>query len=112
MATKSPRSLAADLLRYIAAHDHRTVTADEINAWASQITRHPLNTEQDYRQAVEHHYAAEEARKARPGDIVTEATRIRHTRTGANRVPALTRQRTPMPQNVREQIRAIQGRPA
>lgn len=112
MAATSPRGLAADLLRYIAAHDHRTVTPDEVNAWASQIARHPLNTEQDYRKAVELHYGAEEARKARPGDIITEATRIRMARTGANRVPALTRKRTPMPDDVREQIRAIQGRPA
>lgn len=112
MAAKSPRSLAADLLRYIAAHDHRTVTADEVNAWASQVSRHPLNTEQDYRLAIEHHYAAEEARKARPGDIVTEATRIRMARTGANRVPAIERKRVPMPDDVRARIRAIQGRSA
>lgn len=112
MATQSPRSVAADLLRYIAAHDHRTVTPDEINAWASQVARHPLNTEHDYRQAIEHHYAAEGAHKARPGDIVTEATRIRMARTGANRVPVLERGRTPMPHHIREQIRAIQGRPA
>ena len=112
MATPSPRSLAADLLRYIAAHDHRTVTPDEVNAWASQIARHPLNTEQDYRQATEHHYAADEARKARPGDITTEATRIRMARTGANRAPQLERKRQPMPDHVRAKIRAIQGRTA
>lgn len=112
MAAKSPRSLAADVLRYCAAHDYREPNKDEVNAWAALMARTPLNEEADYVQAVQNHYAEDDARKARPGDIVTEATRIRMARTGANRIPALTRQRTPMPDDVRARIRAIQGRTA
>lgn len=112
MATPSPRSLASDVLRYCAAHDYREPNKDEINAWAAIMARHPLNEEADYVQAVQNHYSAEEARKARPGDIVTEATRIRMTRTGANRAPQLERKRQPMPDEVRAKIRAIQGRTA
>lgn len=112
MVTKSARSLAADVLRYCAAHDYREPNPDEVNAWAAIIGRNPLNTEQDYVQAVQDHYSTEDARKARPGDIVAEATRIRKARTGADRVPALTRKKAPIPDDVRARIRAIQGRPA
>lgn len=103
---KTARSLAATLLRYIAGHDGREFTADEITAWSMQIGENPTIMEAEWRTAIERHYAAEGARNARPGDILTLAKRIRDRRIGLNRVQLEANpRRVPCPPELRYQSR-------
>lgn len=87
---KTARSLAADLLRFVAAHDHRTISDDELAAWTFPVQENPTVWESDWRTAISRYYAAPGVRRARPGDILAEAKVIRDRRLRANR-PAIER---------------------
>lgn len=87
---KTARSLAADLLRFIASHDGRTLTDDDLAAWTFPVEENPTVWESDWREAISRHYAAPNARRARTGDILAEAKVIRDRRLRANR-PAIER---------------------
>lgn len=95
-----------DLLRFIAAHDGRTLTDDDLDAWVFPVAENPTILSDDWRQAISKHYAAEGATRSRPGDILAEAKRIRDRRTGARR-PQLEAnpQRVPCPPELRYQSR-------
>ena len=103
---KTARSLTMDLLRFIAAHDGRTLTEDDLDAWVYPVDENPTILADDWRAAISKHYAAEGATRARPGDILAEAKRIRDRRAGANRVQLETNpQRVPCPPELRFQNR-------
>lgn len=103
---KTARSLAATLLRYIAGHDGREFTADEITAWAFQVSENPTITEAEWRNAIERYYSVEGVRNARPGDVLAAAKRLRDRRIGLNRVQLESNpQRVPCPPELRYQAR-------
>ena len=103
---KTPRSLTMDLLRFIAAHDGRTLTEDDLDAWVYPVTENPTILADDWRAAISKHYADEGATRARPGDILAEAKRIRDRRIGINRVQLESNpQRVPCPPELRYQNR-------
>lgn len=102
MGTKSARSLAADLLRFIASHDGRTLTDDDLAAWTFPVEENPTVWESDWREAISRHYAAPDARRARTGDILAEAKALRDRRNRAER-PAIESNpdRVPCPPELR-----------
>lgn len=103
------RSLAVDVLRYVAAHDYRTITEDDVAVWEQAILRHPENAPGDYRAAVEAHYDGPGVSRAKVGDIVHEATRIRRARLGLDALPRSSGRGVPMPEHLRAQFGLDRG---
>ena len=105
MAMKA-RNPTMGLQRFIGAHDGRTLSEDDLDAWVYSVDENPTILADDWRGVISKHYAAEGATRARPGDILAEAKRIRDRRTGARR-PQLESnpQRVPCPPELRYEKR-------